>query len=518
MNKKLNTEVLKKISKFRSYSVYDSSKINMPKFVNKKEMLTNYGKRTTKLVDSLELAIIKSGLKDHMVISFHHHFRHGDQTVQQVMQVIEKLNIKNLTISASSFTRSHDCLVDYIKKGIVVGLETSALRGKLGNAISEGILKQPVIIRSHGGRARAISSNQVHIDVAFLAVSTSDVMGNSNGFSGVSKVGSLGYAKVDAQYADKVIIITDTLVDYPNYPISIPQINVDYVVKVDHIGDSSKISSGEIHTVFNPKEIKIAENIVTVIKNTPYFKNGFSYQIGTGGASQASLYILKKEMLEKNIKASFFLGGIIGLQVDLLKEGLVDRLLDVQTFDMAAIQSIEDNPKHLEISASFYANPYVKGCATDKIDYGVLSALEIDVNFNVNVLTGADGYIRGASGGHSDLAFGSNVSIVAIPLIRGRIPSITDQVQTIVTPGNTIDIVVTELGIVVNPLRKDLIDILTKNGVNLKKIEELRDFAYHIVGVPQLIEYDTDHIVSLVEYRDGSLIDVIYKVKPYILE
>ncbi|MDV3166719.1 MAG: citrate lyase subunit alpha, partial ['Waltheria sp.' little leaf phytoplasma] len=40
-------------------------------------------------------------------------------------------------------------------------------------------------------------------------------------------------AIVDAQYADKTIIITDTLVSYPNNPISIPQIYVDYVVKVE---------------------------------------------------------------------------------------------------------------------------------------------------------------------------------------------------------------------------------------------------------------------------------------------
>ena len=34
----------------------------------------------------------------------------------------------------------------------------------------------------------------------------------------------------------------------------------------------------------------------------------------------------------------------------------------------------------------------------------ILSALEIDTKFNVNVLTGSDGVIRGASGGHCDTA------------------------------------------------------------------------------------------------------------------
>lgn len=474
----------------------------------------------TKIIPSLEEAIIKSGLKNGMTISFHHHFRHGDQTVEQVMKIIDKLNIKDLTVSASSFTRAHECFVEYIKKGIVTGLEGSGLRGKLGDLVSEGILKKPAIIRSHGGRARAIANGDSKIDIAFLAASSSDEMGNANGSNqkGLSSVGSLGYALVDAQYANKVIIITDNLVSYPNSPISIPQIYVDFVVKVDRIGDSSKIASGEIHNVFNPKEMKIANNIIKVIKNTPYFKNGFSFQTGTGGASQASLMILKEEMLKKNIKASFFLGGIVQSEVEFLKQELVDKLLDVQSFDLGAIKSIRENyEKHLEISASFYANPFIKGCAVNKLNFGILSALEIDINFNCNVLTGSDGYIRGASGGHSDVAFGSDISIVALPLIRGRIPSITNKVNTIVTPGNTIDIVVTDIGIAVNPLRKDLIQILTDAQVPLTSIEYLSDLAYKITGEPEPIDYDKNKIVALVEYRDKTLTDVIYKVKPFIL-
>ena len=42
----------------------------------------------------------------------------------------------------------------------------SGLRDKVGAAISEGIMENPVI-RSHGGRARAIATDDIHIDVAF---------------------------------------------------------------------------------------------------------------------------------------------------------------------------------------------------------------------------------------------------------------------------------------------------------------------------------------------------------------
>jgi len=42
-------------------------------------------------------------------------------------------------------------------------------------------------------------------------------------------------------------------------------------------------------------------------------------------------------------------------------------------------------------------------------------------------------------------------------------------------------------------------------------IEELKEKAYAIVGNPQPIQYG-DKIVALIEYRDGSLIDVVRNV------
>ena len=44
--------------------------------------------RLNKLVDTIEQAVLKSGLKDGMTISFHHHFRNGDYIVNMVMDVI----------------------------------------------------------------------------------------------------------------------------------------------------------------------------------------------------------------------------------------------------------------------------------------------------------------------------------------------------------------------------------------------------------------------------------------------
>lgn len=72
---------------------------------------------------------------------------------------------------------------------------------------------------------------------------------------------------------------------------------------------------------------------------------------------------------------------------------------------------------------------------------------------------------------------------------------------------------VTDLGIAVNPIRTDLLMWLKSAGIVVKDICELRDLAYSIVGKPLPINYDTNRVIALIEYRDGTLIDTVYKVK-----
>ncbi|MBX4265071.1 citrate lyase subunit alpha [Clostridium estertheticum] len=465
-----------------------------------------------KLLDSIEKAVIKTELKDGMTISFHHHFREGDYILNMVLDTIAKLGIKNLTLASSSLNSVHEPLIEHIKNGVVTKIITSGVRGPLAEAISNGILKTPIIIRSHGGRARAIEAGDSQIDVAFLGAPCCDEYGNANGYSGKSFCGSLGYAKVDAEYANKVVLITDNLVQYPNVPASILQTDVDYVVTIDSIGDPNGIVSGATRFTKDPRELLIAKYAAASIEASGYFVPGFSIQCGTGGASLAVARFIREKMIEKDIKASFALGGITGQFVDMLKEGLISKLYDTQSFDLAAAKSIGENPDHCEISASFYANPHNKGCVVNKLDIVLLSALEIDTDFNVNVITGSDGVIRGASGGHCDTAAGSKLTMIVAPLIRGRIPTIVDKVNTVITPGETIDVVVTDRGVAVNPLRQDLIEKLTKAKLPLFTIEQLKEKAEKITGKPKAIEY-MDKIVGIVEYRDGSIIDVIRQVR-----
>ncbi len=468
--------------------------------------------RLNKIVDSIEQSILKSGLADGMTISFHHHFREGDLIVNMVMDIIANLGIKGLTLAASSLTTVHAPLVDHIKRGVVSRIITSGMRGRLADEVSHGLLENPVLFHSHGGRARLIESGELKIDVAFLGVPGCDVYGNANGYTGPSACGSLGYAKVDAVHARKVILITDNIVEYPNTPFSIHQDSVDFIVPVDTIGDPKGISTGAMRGSSNPRDILIAEYAAHAIEYSGFLEDGYSIQTGSGSISLAVTGFLKEAMLKRDIRASFALGGITGAMVSLHEEGLIRRLLDVQSFDREAIRSIGENRYHTEIDASFYANPHNKGCATNKINVVVLSALEIDTSFNVNVLTGSDGLIRGASGGHSDTAIGSGISVIVAPLVRGRMATVVDSVDTIITPGETIDVLVTDYGVAVNPRRKDIQERLSSRHLPIYTIEELKEKAEKITGGPERVRFE-ERVVGIVEYRDGSILDVIRQVK-----
>lgn len=468
--------------------------------------------RNRKLCADLEEAIRRSGLKDGMTISFHHAFRGGDLVVNQVLKIIADMGFRNLTLASSSLSSCHSPLVEHIRHGVISKIYTSGLRGTLAEEISRGLLKEPVQIHSHGGRANLIHSGELSIDVAFLGVPSCDEFGNANGYSGNACCGSLGYAKVDAETANSVIMLTEELKPYPHNPASLKQDEVDYIVQIKRVGDADKIGADATRMTSNPRELLIAHRAADVIEKSGLFKEGFSLQTGTGGASLAVTRFLEEKMRRHNIHADFALGGITSTIVDLHEKGYIRKLLDVQSFDRAAAESLARNPNHIEISANQYACFDSKGASVDRLDIVVLSALEIDTQFNVNVLTGSDGVIRGASGGHSDTAVASKLSIIVAPLVRGRIPTLVDEVITCVTPGSSIDILVTDHGIAVNPARPELKQQLESAGIQIVSIQSLRERAELLTGKPDPIEF-TDNVVAVVRYRDGSIIDVVHQVK-----
>ena len=467
----------------------------------------------SKLVANIHDVLVKCGIKDGMTLGFHHHFREGDYIVNMVMEEVHKMGIKDITICASSLGKAHDPIVPYIEDGTITNIQSSGVRGKIGEAISAGKLKGFAIMRSHGGRVRAIESGETRIDIAFIGTPTCDDYGNCRGIGGKSDCGVLSYAMVDGDYADKVVAITDCLVPFPNFPAHISMTKVDYVVVVDAIGDPKKIATGAAKPTTDMRKLMMADYCTQFVVNSPYFKDGFSYQTGVGGASIASTISLSKIMKEKNIRMRFGVGGLTKPMCDLLINNQVDCLLDTQDFDLAAVESVK-NLKHFRISAGEYADPFNKGAVVNKLDFVILAALEVDVNFNCNVVVGSDGVITGAQGGHPDTAAGAKCTIVIAPLLQGRIPAICSEVTTVTTPGESIDVVITDYGIAINPRRQDLIEAMKGVDLPFKTIEELRDIAYSIVGEPEKVKFG-DRVVGIIEARDGTIMDVVRQIKPY---
>ena len=97
-------------------------------------------------------------------------------------------------------------------------------------------------------------------------------------------------------------------------------------------------------------------------------------------------------------------------------------------------------------------------------------------------------------------------------LNAGGFAKVVDNVTTLTTPGETVDVLVTEEGVAVNPRRDDLRDRLHAAGIRVVPIEQLRDIANARVDKKRAVPA-TERIAALVEYRDGTVIDVVRAVQ-----
>lgn len=502
--------MINKLGRFipENFKPYMSSLINKHENQNKLDLV--FSKNKEKLISSLQELFDKLNITNGMTLSFHHHLRNGDYVFNMVLDEIKARGLKDMILAPSAIFPNNDRLADLIENGNVVKIYTNYLNGKTADVITAGKMKDLLIMDTHGGRARAIMSGEIQIDVAFCATPSCDKYGNGNGVDGVSACGSLGYIIPDIMYAKNKVAITDNLVDKVD-SIEIYGMYIDYVLKVDSIGDKNGIVSGTTKVTKDPVGLKIARDTSQILNELGMIKNGFSMQTGAGGISLAVTSEVKKIMLEKNIKASFASGGITSYFVDMLENNLIEELYDVQCFDLEAVRSIKQNKNHHSMSSSKYANPYDPEVIVDKLDFVILGATEIDLNFNVNVTTSSMGQIMGGSGGHSDAAHGAKVTVITTNLLKSRLPIIKEHVTTITTPGEDIDILVTERGIAINPKRVDLIEKLKNSKLNILTIEKLLQIAHSISGKPSSLK-KKDKVVGVVRYRDGSIIDSLYEL------
>ncbi len=447
-------------------------------------------------------------LRDGMTFSFHHHLRDGDFVANLVMAEADRRGLRDLTIAPSSLFPCHKPLVPLIERGVITGIVTNYMNGPVADAVSAGKLQKPAIMDTHGGRARAIEAGDLSIDVAFLAVPTVDRRGNGTGRVGKSACGVLGYADPDLHYAKKVVFVTDEIVERVDHP-DLDGNFVDYVVLIPSIGDRAGIVSGTTRITREPVGLKIARDAAALIDAAGLLKEGFSMQTGAGGTSLAVVADIRRIMVERGLHARFASGGITAQYVEMLEAGLVGSLRDVQDFDLDAVASLTRNPQHEAITAAQYGSPDFRPApVVAGLDFVVLGATEIDLDFNVNVTTDSEGRIIGGSGGHADTAHGAKVSVVVTNLVKARLPIVMEKVTCVTTPGSDVDVLVTERGIAVNPKRADLLDRLRGSGLNVVPIRALMELAHTITGVP-VRPRPSGRIVALVRYRDGSILDVV---------
>jgi citrate lyase subunit alpha/citrate CoA-transferase len=459
-----------------------------------------------KRVASLQEALVKCGLKDGMTLSTHHHFRNGDLLANKVFDIAHGMGIKDLIWFPSASFPCHQHLIPYLKDGTIHHIEGS-MNGPLGRFTSEGGMKGTGILRSHGGRYQAIQDGEVNIDIAIIGAGCADPFGNANGLYGPSASGSLGFALADAQYAGKVIVVTDNMIDFPCVPWQIQGNYVDVTVEMQGIGNPDEIVSGTTKITNSPDRLYLAELTSRFCEQTGIIHEGFSFQSGAGGTSLAVGEYFRKIMKEKGIKARFARGGSNKYLVQMLEEGLVDYLLDGQTFDLEGVRSMAENDHHVPTSPFTSYNYHGKGNFAGMVDVVILGATEIDIHFNGNVVTHSDGCLQHGLGGWQNCLFSRNV-IIPVPLFRDRIPVITDEVTTLCGPGELIDVVITERGIAINPLREDLIDKVRGSDLPVRTMEELMDEARKICGTPDKARF-TDRTVTIIKWVDGTVIDQV---------
>jgi citrate lyase subunit alpha/citrate CoA-transferase len=462
-----------------------------------------------KLVKDLKTALQKAGLRDGMTISTHHHFRNGDLVANQIFKIASDLGVKDLVWFPSAAFPCHAPIIEYLENGTVHHIEGS-LNGPLGKFASLGKMKGAGVLRSHGGRYQAVQDGEVVIDIAVIAAPTADEFGNANGLSGNSACGLLGFALADSEYAHKVIVVTDNLVPFPCIPWQIQGNYIDHVVEIDQIGIPEQIVSGTTQVTRSPDRLFIAELTTKFCDAAGIIQDGFSFQAGAGGTSLAIGNYFGDIMREKGIKARFARGGSNQYLVDMLEDGLVEYILDGQTFDLEGVRSMRENSNHVNTSPFTSYNYHGKGNFAGLVDVVILGATEVDTQFNANVVTHSDGLLLHGIGGWQNCLFSKTV-ILPIPLFRDRIPIIRDEVTTICGPGELIDVIVTERGIAINPLRKDLIKKTKNSGLPLKTIQELKAEAEAICGVPETVEFG-ERVIAAIKWVDGTVIDVVRQV------
>ncbi len=470
-------------------------------------------------------------LEDGDWISYPHYYRLGDVCLKMIIDKLREKGKKNIHLLGNAFF--DNCVPwfpEAVADGTLAGFTGSCYRD-MGKHLMDGdFLPWIVTGYGHGNRVRRFHTGETKVKVAFGPVPIADKWGNANGLMGdpSSWIGPLGLFLADTLWAEHVCLLAGEISDSYLFPRSLSMIDVDFVVKVDNPGNSSGIGSGTLDIAkirANEFNSRIAAQVMKVMEASKTIFDGFNFQVGSG-AGLIVLDEINKILQERSIKAGFAIGGCTSLHVEMLQAGVIANLLHGQCFEPSkkVIESMLYDHNHYEISTGEYDDVANKENAVNMLDVSVLSTLEMDLDFNVNSIC-ANGRILGGIGGAQGVAAGSELTIMFLPLATGKkekgvgYPRIVDSVYTVSIPGEVIDVAVTEEFVAINPnSRSKFIDTLkdnaAKHGLNVVGIEELHEISLKAAAgygdIPRKKEA-TDTVVEVVEWRDGTILDTIFK-------
>jgi len=477
-------------------------------------------------VTTLEVAF--SVLRDGDAVSFPHYYRNGgDRFLRAVIGELKRRRLAGIRLIGNAYFGELDYLVEAVKDGTVAYLYGNPYGGLAKAAGAGALLPQRIVGCSHGGRQRDIMLGIEPVRLAVFPAPAADPWGNASGVLGKpeERCGPLGLFDADVRYADYSCVCAGTVFDRFLTHRSISMEHVDFVVPFEGVGDAAGIGAGtlDLSRVMSGENLKVADRVMTLLGAAGLLRSGVAFQSGSG-ASLAILQRLSDHFVKHGLKASFTIGGITRIHVEMLKRGAVEMILHGQCFQPTdeVFDSLLHDPCHQEVTTSIYANLACKGTLTPLLDFALLSCAEIDRDFNVNTVTGYDGRYVGGIGGGPNVGR-SKLTIIFTTLAgfskrRGQAyPSIRERVNAVTMPGELVDVVITEEDVVINPASSSpSLAALRENaagaGIPLISMEELAAKAMAraralgpLMPEPEL----SGEAVEIVKADDGSILDVV---------
>ena len=471
-------------------------------------------------------------LRDGDGVSFPHYYRNGgDRFLRAVVGELRRRALREIRLIGNAYFGELDYLVEAVKDGTVAYVYGNPYGG-LAKAVAAGaLLPLRVMGCSHGGRQRDIVVGAEPIRLAVFPASAADPWGNASGVLGKKeeRCGPLGLFDADVRHADYSCVCAGTVFDRFLAHRSISMEHVDFVVPFSGVGNAAGIGAGtlDLGRIMSPANLALADTVMRLLGAAGLLRDGVAFQSGSG-ASLAILQRLSDHFVANHLKASFTIGGITQIHVDMLRRGAVELILHGQLFQPTddVFDSLLNDPGPQEVTTSIYANLACKGTLTPLLDFAILSCAEIDRAFNVNTVTGYDGRFVGGIGG------GPNVGRAKLTIIfttlagfskrRGQAyPSIRERVNAVTMPGELVDVVITEEDAVINPASRSpyagaLRDNAAAAGVPLITIDELiakADRAARALGPLMPEPSCTGEAVEIVKADDGSILDVVRQVR-----